>query len=506
MSYTDLLQNLGFTQDPFAKTNADEEELLQSYFIEPPFFKAVYGDLSTPKSAVVFAPRGGGKTALKRTIELSSLTDPFMCVTYNQFNVEGLRLSSIDLEYHLKNIARLLLVAVISSGAERGIARLSNEDRHIIYLLTREYLSDIDTTELKSAIQSVQNLTDKAKEWWNKFTGPIGLVVNAVLAKIGLHTTEIEKFKQQGGRLGQRIDQIEVLGRLSSKIGYRCVYVLVDKVDENVLTGKASNSYQFIAPLVSDLQLLELRGFGFKFFLWDMLIDDYRAVARPDRVKYYTLRWDVQQLREMLSKRLKAHSAERVQSLGSICAADAKDRIDGAVALFSQGSPRNTIRLCKEILDQQSEIDSSANELSMQAIVAGFDVFARNYTHEILAEAIIRDLQKTKRADFTVKYIYTDVFRFTQQAGMTKVRSWQDAGVVDQIGAIQETRGARSSNHYGVSNLLVLKHIFPELTVFDVMQREIRTCECGSVLVRDWDRVVDHSCQNCQRKISLVST
>jgi hypothetical protein len=59
-----------------------------------------------------------------------------------------------------------------------------------------------------------------------------------------------------------------------------------------------------------------------------------------------------------------------------------------------------------------------------------------------------------RRADFTVKYIYTDVFKFTQQAGMTKVRSWQDAGVVKQIGAIQETRGVRSSNHYGVSSLL----------------------------------------------------
>ncbi len=91
MSYSDLLHNLGFVVDPFAKTNADEEELLKSYFIQPPFFKAVYGDLVTPKSAVVFAPRGGGKTALKRMLELSSLSDNFLCVTYNQFGVAGLK-------------------------------------------------------------------------------------------------------------------------------------------------------------------------------------------------------------------------------------------------------------------------------------------------------------------------------------------------------------------------------------------------------------------------------
>lgn len=56
MSYAELLHNLGFTVDPFAKTNADEEELLDSYFIQPPFFKAVYGDIATPKSAVVLPP------------------------------------------------------------------------------------------------------------------------------------------------------------------------------------------------------------------------------------------------------------------------------------------------------------------------------------------------------------------------------------------------------------------------------------------------------------------
>lgn len=126
-------------------------------------------------------------------------------------------------------------------------------------------------------------------------------------------------------------------------------------------------------------------------------------------------------------------------------------------------------------------------------------MFAKNYTNEIFEEGIIRDLQKMRRADFTVKYIYTDVFKFTQQAGMTKVRSWQDAGVVKQIGAIQETRGVRSSNHYGVSSLLMLKHMFPEMTVFDAMDRKIRVCSsCGQVLVRDFDRSGEHACENCQ--------
>jgi len=100
MSYSDLLLSLGFERDPFAKTNADEEELLEEYFIEPPFFKAVYGDIRAPKSAVVYAPRGGGKTALKRRIELSARTEEFLSVPYNSFPTAGLKLNDISLEYH----------------------------------------------------------------------------------------------------------------------------------------------------------------------------------------------------------------------------------------------------------------------------------------------------------------------------------------------------------------------------------------------------------------------
>ena len=58
-----------------------------------------------------------------------------------------------------------------------------------------------------------------------------------------------------------------------------------------------------------------------------------------------------------------------------------------------------------------------------------------------------------------------------------------------QIGVIQETRGYRPSNHYGVSNLLMLKHMFPDIPVFELMNQKIRTCSsCGQVLVRDFDR------------------
>ena len=290
MSYSDLLQALGFEADPFATTNADEEDRLVDYFVPPPFFNAVFGQPKNPKSALVFAPRGGGKTALKRKIELSSPNAGFLCLTYNEFDVSDLSAKDITSAYHLKNLVEMLLVAVITAVENRGIEILSSDDRHIIYLMIKEHLSKIDQTRLKRDIAGIKNFSDKAKDLWNKFTGPIGLIINVLLQRIGLGSAEIKQFQNRGGSVGSLADQLRTLRTISSKLGFSSVYVLIDRVDETPLTTGGDQAYAFIAPLMTDLHLLETPGFGFKFFLWDLLLDDYRSVARPDRVKYYNSR------------------------------------------------------------------------------------------------------------------------------------------------------------------------------------------------------------------------
>jgi len=187
MSYNQLLNNLGFNADPFAKTNADEEERLEECFIEPPFFKAVKGDVSTPKSLVVFAPMGSGKTALKRKIELEMINgnEPVLCLTYNRFNTQGLQLKDISESYHLENIIKLVLVGVLGIVEEDSVEKLTNDERHYIFLFTKKYLSEIDRSDLKNAVASITNISDKSKDRWNKVLGPVSFGINVILQGIG---------------------------------------------------------------------------------------------------------------------------------------------------------------------------------------------------------------------------------------------------------------------------------------------------------------------------------
>jgi hypothetical protein len=275
MSYQLLLHNLGFKLDPFAKNNADEEENLSDYFLPPPFFDAVYGNFHDPRSTIVFAERGGGKTALKRKIELASKQQSFLCLTYNDFPIDSLTIAQIDLSYHLRNIARLLLVAIVTTTIEKGVLKLNKDDRHILYLLIKEYLTQISQTQLKSAISAIKNLPDKAIDLWNKLSGPIGVLINALFQKIGLQSVEVSQFASAGGKLGSLKDQIVIMQTIAAKLGFESIYVLVDRVDENTLTTSTDRTFQFIRHLVSDLGILELPYFGFKFFLWNLILSSH---------------------------------------------------------------------------------------------------------------------------------------------------------------------------------------------------------------------------------------
>ena len=113
-----FLGSRGLTENPFILTNADEEQNLSSYFVPPPFFDAVLGSASEPKSCTVFAPRGGGKTAQKVMIEgvgeAGAASDTFLCLTYDRFILtDGFKTRNATLDWHLLNLVRILCSAIL---------------------------------------------------------------------------------------------------------------------------------------------------------------------------------------------------------------------------------------------------------------------------------------------------------------------------------------------------------------------------------------------------------
>jgi hypothetical protein len=84
--------------------------------------------------------------------------------------------------------------------------------------------------------------------------------------------------------------------------------------------------------------MLETPGMAFKLFLWDRIETDAREFSRPDRIKTYTLKWTAPQLKTMLSRRLAAHSGQKVLSLAAITELGRSADIDELVVSLSGGS------------------------------------------------------------------------------------------------------------------------------------------------------------------------
>jgi hypothetical protein len=390
----------------------------------------------------------------------------------------------------------------LSEATTAGVERLDKDKRHFLYLLSKEHLSQLGRAELKDAIAAVTHISDKAKEVWNSLTGPVSAGLNLALAQWGFKAPEISKFEADKGKAGTLEEQIRFLVGVAPTFGKSSVYVLVDKIDENPLTGGAAASVAFIRPLLSDLGILETKGMAFKLFLWDRIEGDALEFSRPDRVRTYKLQWSAPQLKTMLSRRLAAHSEDKISSLASIVALSRDSDIDELVVRLSGGSPRNIIRICKAIFDQQSELDADVSAVSERAVLAGIEQIAASIAAETVPENVLRDLKKLKRADFTVTNVYADVFRISQGSGTQKVQSWQDSGAVIKIGNRQEKGGNRPSNVYAVTSPVVLKHIFSELNALDFAEKKMRVCECGQLVLRDWDSSRNQSCHACEHIFS----
>ncbi len=84
--------------------------------------------------------------------------------------------------------------------------------------------------------------------------------------EVDLSKIEIDK-KLELSHKDNFFNIIKLLGKAKN---YSSIFILIDKVDEQSLTGNnAEASFRLIEHLIKDLELLETPGVSFKFFLWD---------------------------------------------------------------------------------------------------------------------------------------------------------------------------------------------------------------------------------------------
>lgn len=492
----EFLSKFGFQEDPFASTNAADEPLIDHYFVQPPFFPAVIGDPKSPKSNVVFAPRGGGKTAQKIMIERKSKAEGrFLCISYDRFPTEGIRnLSEADSEYHLHNITRLLLLAVLIQLEDVHKSNVDDIDKQLILDLSKQLLGGLSAARFKDQIDSIKSLGDKAGDAWKRYGGVVTGLVNAFTSAYGISAITLPD--SPGVASEPMRFKFEALIAFAQKIGFWSVYILVDRADELPQTTQDANkAFQLIAALLTDLPLLETEGAAFKFFLWDQMKEPYQeAGGRPDRLIEYSLDWSVGELEKVLERRLATYSGGVINRFDELVTSGAPYDVHRMIAYFANGSPRDMVRICKRMLDEHTKSGNFGSSIEFRTIKSALSSFALERARELYGESCA-ELKKIGDLTFTINTLANDVFRVSTQAARSKVQKWQNSGAVVKVGDVPNP-GNRPLYLYGIVDPRLALVVSSDASLEEAMEHNLAICpHCESLRIGSEGSI---TCPDCQ--------
>lgn len=460
MSYDSFVIRRGFTADPFAFTDSDREENLSDYFVPPPYFAGVIGTPTSPEPTIVFAPRGGGKSAQRRMVEAASLDleSPFLCINYSNFeSVGGTTPSLADHHFELTKLMTLALLAELDAEPT-GTYFLPPHDQQVLKVAAQTFLSTLNVDEFQIAMSAVKTVGDKAGELWRKYGGIVAAVIDGAMQKLGLNAVKLpNELVQQAARRESSAQYFftQVLS-IAPKLGWQSVYVVVDRVDETDATNsKPQAAFDLIRALVTNLTTLEHPGVAFKFFLWDQLrpiaID---AGLRTDRITEFRLSWSVKEISQMLAARLSAYSNKRIHSFNDLLAPEVSIDAHQLLAQLCYGSPRDMIRMAKAIISEATRMTSTIDAIPEDAVWQGVHEFAKKRTSELYGR-FESDLFKFDDVSFVTNRLSSDIFRISDNAMRQKLQLWTDVGVIRKMTEISTGKN-RPKHVYTFTDLRVV--------------------------------------------------
>lgn len=503
-------KNLGFKADPFSSTNAESEEYLSEYFVNPPYFSSLVGDLDNPKSSIVLAPRGFGKTAQRKRIEqLAEETSDIISIVYDNFPVENRsKVQQVTFEHHIAKLCTSLLIAFLSKlhieEARYSGVEFDEYERKALLDLINKYLKNLNPTEISHAIGTIKGIKGKLYDLWITASKPISSIINLILATANIGKIDLTFTTKQEEVKIPIIEDLYFIENLFEKVRIKGVFLLIDKVDENHLTGNdSSSSYLLIQPLIKELKLLERKTVVLKFFLWDKLSDHWSQDVRLDRIENYSLEWNRAQVKEMINARLKVLSDKKINSLEKLL--QCEDYLIDFILMFAQNSPRDLINILKNVFDVHiNRLNNEATIPSREDIIEGIDKFCETKFEEIITEVNQRArLKRIKTTTFTIPLLSNDVFKESDNKIRNMIMPWTRSGIAITLSdRVKISKGKKPVNLYLINDIRIARVICSNQKLEIFIENNVVQCtECEKIYVFDKENrygLKEINCPKCQ--------
>lgn len=500
----DFWSAAGFWGNPFESTNAGGEEYLAEYFLDPPYFEGVLGDENQPRPSVVFAPRGCGKTAQRRTVETRA-PEAVLTVTHDQFPLDSWGgIDNVTLGAHVTVVNQLVLVGLVSKLATEPEfwKQMSEGEQDAVRAMLHAYLSDVDSLRLQPLLRSLSSLRERQVEFLKGLTVQVGTLASYAWASfagvswpgpLNLPERAEAEFEQNA------LSDFQLIGDLAGKVGLKAIYVLVDGIDETPATqNDVRSAYKLVAPLLESLGTIETFPYAFKFFLpsptRDIWVD---AGGRQDRVTPYEMEWSDDALLELARRRVDAFK-NKGEGLDLSWFLGAEPWSTWALT-FAEGSPRNFIRLLRRYVDEavRAATSPSGVEITNATRTLGIDGYSYDRALELCTSAHLNRIKRVGLLDFTIAAVAA-ALEVQPDAARRHVRAWEARGVVSAtIDKASPGATGRPEVTYVITSVNVARHVLPETSLDDLMTEHVRYCAAGHPNLRDWEMWDDDSILGC---------
>ncbi len=383
-----LLEQFGFSENPFALREADREGRLglSRYFFQHPLFRELLGRAGALESTILFAPRGAGKTTLRQAIELycreaRAPVEDVLDVGYTDFSgllATGQAAGQVTVVQHVAAILRCAVIRLLEAVDEVRIRQydaLIGSDWATLSSYIRHYSPLLDTADAGRALTALCKRVAADHD--------VRLTIDPITLLSAQSTTAIDSLPrplQPLMRVLVRVynspapqlnslsysEQLRGFLDLLTTLGYKAMYVLVDRLDEMSLLATPQAVVDFVRPLLTDLRLLDEPNLAFKIFLPQHLADLIlsRMDFRSKRLRVKHLAWSDGDLRQLLARRLQSFNKTNIRSMSPFCEPELAERVlrpdhpfageryvDMALVQAAQGLPRDLILRCRLLFE-----------------------------------------------------------------------------------------------------------------------------------------------------------
>ncbi|GAC1611037.1 MAG: hypothetical protein NVS3B3_21250 [Aquirhabdus sp.] len=200
----------------------------------------------------------------------------------------------------------------------------------------------------------------------------------------------------------------------------------------------------------------------------------------------------------MLSERLKAYSGNRIDSINKILNPELKLDLHRLVAYMAMGSPRDMIRVCSSIIDEQTRVATSFEFIDEASIWSGIRKFAAERAEELYGD--LAQLKRIAGVTVTISRLASEVMRATEQAARAKIQNWLNTGAVQKIGEIPNPPN-RPLYLYGITDLRLAIAVLTKFEVGLVLANYALLCpECSALCISDEKSTI---CIGCSATFNL---